>query len=269
MRYFLTLYLISSFSAVSFSINENSDQVEIKKIANAGVLISFRNQSILIDGLFENEFEQYEHPSRDKIDELSKADNITHILITHGHGDHYSRNIVDEFFATNSKYIILPRDLRVNVSNPDSANRVGDINFYTTLDMYKPTEFPLENGKITSFRVPHVGGYSIANNAYLIELSNGFKILHTGDGDISKIKKKNVEWLFENEIDLAFIPFFEIGTNVELFQEGKIKKIIPVHFDKRIDDIEGQLNSLSIPNLCFFNKAGNFDLLDCLKRVNE
>lgn len=263
MKYFLTLYLIVSLSGVSFSINDKPDQVIIKKIANAGVLLNFRQQSILIDALFENEFEQYEYPSRDKIEELSKVDNLTHILITHGHGDHYSKNIVNKFITNQSRYIILPRDLRVDTLKNNSQNRFEDNIFYTTLDIYKPTEFHFKNGKITSFRVPHVGGYSIANNAYLIELSNGFKILHTGDGDISKIKKKNVEWLFENQIDLAFIPFFEIDTSAELLQAKMIKKMIPIHFDKRISDIEEKLNLLAVPNLCFFNKIGYLDTINC------
>ena len=190
-------------------------EIRVSLLLNEGVMIEAKGVRIYIDPLY--------LPSN--YSDLP-ADAV---LVTHPHGDHYSRLDV-ELVSTNDTLHVFPENMTEPLElfegypvNPGDSFLVGDINI-TAFHMYMPDydEMPTFHPKEANW------------TSYIIEI-DGFRIFHAGDS-------RYMEELGEltGTIDLAFIPIFNdpgygplnesLLQAVDAINLLQPQSIIPFHF---------------------------------------
>lgn len=101
-----TIFLLSILFCISIYIIFKSYKKKTSYIANEGFLIQSWETKILIDGLFELENEsEYESPSSETIfkivNNISPFDNISYLLISHNHKDHFNITLTLDLLKNN------------------------------------------------------------------------------------------------------------------------------------------------------------------------
>lgn len=152
---------------------------------------------------------------------------ITHIFVTHGHGDHIGDTV--KIAKKNNALVIANAEICAYLSKFDLRLHSMHIGGRTRLDF----------GKVKMTNALHGSGISDGGNmiyggnpcGFVIE-TNGKKVYHAGDTGLTLDMK-----LLENEkIDVAFLP---IGGNYTMDLDDaviatdfiKAKKVVPMHYD--------------------------------------
>ncbi|WP_353779658.1 MBL fold metallo-hydrolase [Winogradskyella sp. 3972H.M.0a.05] len=258
----IAFYLAFLIIILPNSSNQANSDIEIEKIANMGILVKYKEQSLIIDALFEKHFNEYEFPSKKSIKKLFKLKYLKYVLVTHTHRDHYDFGLTNQLIKEKPTTVIIPADSmgpKGTVAGK-RAGYLGLISFMAMENVYDTFTIDYEVFKITGFRLPHVGRSKTVNICYLIEFDNGKRILHTGDADLAYLSNEKLDGLLSSRIDIAFLPFFEVNKHYKELKEMNISKIVPVHFDLRVKNIEEQLRELNIPNLTFLQKKQKITL---------
>lgn len=196
--------------------------MKIKYLGHSAILIEDKGFKALIDP-FMNNNPQYINDDYDKL-------NITHIFITHGHGDHIGDAI--DIARKNDSLII---------ANAEICNilyaRNNDIKFHPmhiggryTFDFGIVKMTPALHG--SSFKDEN-GIYQDAGNpcGFVIEV-NGKKLYHAGDTGLTfDMKLLEVE-----KIDIAFLPIggnytMDIVDAVEATRFINPKVVVPMHYN--------------------------------------
>ena len=212
--------------------------VEVRYIANEGVLISSRDKRVLIDGLhrrYKDDYAFLPDVEREKIEAgRSPFDKIDLILVSHYHGDHFHPESVGLYLKHNTKAVFASSQQVVDEVATKFAE-YGAIKGRPTPITY--TLKGIQPMKIAGIDVIFLGiGHgsgrhaSIQNLGHIISLG-GKKLLHVGDADISE----EIFDAFDLElqgIDIAFLPswFLTSKTGQALIERHiKPKHIIAVH----------------------------------------
>ena len=223
---FILLFGIRTIAAVN-----GPNPVSVTSIANEGVLITSNNTQIIVDGLYENVYPQFDTPTSDQIDTLlnSDGDIKTNImLITHKHGDHFSAKLTAEFLKAGRDNIAVgPQQVIDEVTQYATEN---DISFQQnqTLAINPSNDSSvistINEVTLTTFRFDHENEQfkNIENNVYLLEVE-GQRILHIGDAKMSFEPFQTK--LASQEIDLSILPFWFISNDIG-------NKIINEHLNK-------------------------------------
>jgi L-ascorbate metabolism protein UlaG (beta-lactamase superfamily) len=212
--------------------------VEVRYIANEGVLISSRDKRVLIDGLHRKYGDEYAYlpdTEREKI-ESAKApfDAIDLILVSHFHGDHFHPESVGRYLVSNPKASLATSQQVVD----EVATKFG---LYPSIkERVKPIAFVLkqrETLKVGGLDVEFLGvGHgsgrhaSIQNLGHIFSLG-GKKFLHIGDASPTPEIFDHFD-LDKQAIDIAFLPaWFLTSTEGRLIIRDHIKPkhIIAVH----------------------------------------
>ena len=212
--------------------------IEVRYIANEGVLISSRDKRVLIDGLhrrYKDDYAFLPDVEQEKIEAARPPfDKIDLLLVSHLHGDHFHPEAVGLYLKNDTKAMFASSQQVVDEVAAKYAEygtikgRVTPIAY--TLKSIQPMR--LAGIDVTFLGVGHGSGRhaSIQNLGHIISLS-GKKLLHLGDADISEEIFDAFD-LEQQGIDIAFLPsWFLTSNNGRALVERHIKPkhIIAVH----------------------------------------
>lgn len=158
------------------------------------------------------------------VDELQ---NITHIFVTHGHGDHLGDTV--EIAKNNNSLVI---------ANHEICNYLNKFNVKThAMHIGGRTKFDFGIVKMTN--AVHGSGISEGENmiyggnpgGFVIEIY-GKKIYHAGDTGLIY----DMKLLEDEKIDVAFLPIggnytMDIDDAVKAVDFIKPKKVVPIHYN--------------------------------------
>jgi L-ascorbate metabolism protein UlaG (beta-lactamase superfamily) len=238
---------------------ENSEQVIVTFVGNAGFLITIGDKKILIDGTFRGYKEVYEMPA-DIQEKIAKAqppfDGIDVILATHAHGDHFNADLTRQYMKNNPN-TIFASTAQLTATLKDFPDRV--ITFYPSIGKTDLKE--LRGISIEAIYLPH-GSYDankteILSYGYIVNL-NGVKLFHTGDVDtqLFSFDEFRAYQIPEKNIDLAFIQHFYLTDNPserKFVNEGIGSRfIIPNHYYYTTPPIDTEFVSSNYPDAVIF-----------------
>lgn len=195
----------------------NAQELQIQYLANMGVSISNGESLLLVDALFDNEFETFDAPSEKVLkqikNEAAKHEGQIIILGTHFHGDHYNTRLTEEYLDLIPKSVFIgPVESTKDLSNQFKSNsRV----YSPQIDLHGQYTFSFDGIEITSFNLNHMGNLpwkEAINYGYLINVNNK-KVLHLGDASFSEENLRAITQ-YEPEIDVAIVHF-------SLLEKGK------------------------------------------------
>jgi L-ascorbate metabolism protein UlaG (beta-lactamase superfamily) len=212
--------------------------LEVKYIANEGVLISSGGKQVLIDGLHRQYGIHYAFlppAQRDQI-ETAKApfDNIDLLLVSHLHLDHFHPESVGLHLKHNPNTRLVSSEQVVNEVEKNFKD-IEAIKARVTAATPPLREKVAMKVAGIDFEILGVGHgserfRSVQNLGHIIKLG-GKKLLHIGDADTSAeiFEKFNLD---EEGIDIAILPFwFLLDKNGQtvIKEHIKPKHIIAVH----------------------------------------
>lgn len=158
---------------------------------------------------------------------LSDLRNITHIFVTHGHGDHLGDTV--ELAKKNNALVI---------ANAEIVSYLSQFNIKThSMHIGGRTKFDFGIVKMTI--ALHGSGISHGDTmiyggnpcGFIIDI-NGNKIYHAGDTGLTM----DMKLLEDEKIDVAFIPIggnytMDIDDAVKAVDFIKAKKVVPMHYN--------------------------------------
>ncbi len=160
------------------------------------------------------------------------TDKPIYIFSSHGHQDHFNREIFNVFDNERVKYIL----------SGDIKRRVKTIDNTPMLFVYPRKEYEVDNLKVKTLRSTDLGV------AYLVEV-DGLKIYHGGDlncwmwheenrqynNNMKNNYEREINGIKGTEIDIAFVPldprqedYYDMGIKY-LLKQCRVSHIFPMH----------------------------------------
>lgn len=198
------------------------NDLKITYIANAGLLISFSEKTILIDGIhFFKPFGFSPVPEKvlnNIINGESLYKDMDYILFTHYHNDHFNENKLADYCLTNSPRLIVAPKSDDNLKNI-KANKL-----YLDSFLWQETIILEDNGiKLSAYKTLHDGKQyqNIEHYIYQINISN-INILVMSDTDF---RCPELEKMLSNKkIDILIVNFLFLNNS---YGRKLIKQINP------------------------------------------
>jgi L-ascorbate metabolism protein UlaG (beta-lactamase superfamily) len=220
--------------------------LEIRYIANEGVLLTSRDKRVLIDGLhrkYEDDYAYLPDAEREKIEAAGAPfDKIDLILVSHRHGDHFHPESVGLHLRNNPKTLFASSR---QVVDEMAASFPG---YASIKDRVTPIMYSLKSRqamKLAGIDVEFLcvghgsGRHAVIQNLGHVINIGGKKVLHVGDAEITPE-------IFETKgIDIAILPYWFLTskTGPELIDRHiKPKQLIAVH----IGPVEGDQVRLDV-----------------------
>jgi len=233
-------------SATTLQAQENSTAVprkaiDITYIANEGFLISSRGSKVLIDGIFTEGFGRFQTPTAETLAKESQAsppfDNITALLVSHYHPDHINPAYVVQHLLHDTKAVLIaPAQVNDRLKNINGYKAIENRVVVAVLNMnaavWRNREMSV---KVVPLQHASNDTGDIQNLGSIITIG-GFKLFHSGDAnaaDVSAYKSLN---LADENIDVAFLPFWFLdggdgGKGQEIIRTIKPKAIVLMHVE--------------------------------------
>lgn len=192
-----------------------ADRLEVTYIANSGFMFVSGNTRILVDALYLNGG-IWETPSK-KVQKamtngVAPFKNISHLLVSHFHDDHFDATLVSRFLINNPNATLITNRQtdsvlkRVYRQDPE-LKRPGQLKI-TQAPMFGYETFETDQLRVKCLVQRHMGkdDYKVESMGLLIEMG-GKKILHIGDADYTDENFAGYNLQDEN-IDIAFIHYW-------------------------------------------------------------
>jgi len=187
--------------------------LELRYIANEGVMLSSGKQKVLVDALFSKPHPNYNAPAKEILKKILAGqppfDNVTLVLVTHNHGDHFEAPLAAKFLANQpGAFLAAPADAVAALK--ESAKDWQKIQKrVVSLDLKagETTGINIKGISVNVFCTLHSGDRETPTNLmYLVDLQ-GWRIFHEGDSDghLETFKKFK---LGKESIDLALVHFW-------------------------------------------------------------
>lgn len=164
-------------------------------VCNAGVLLCCGDEKILIDGLHSGDGKGFDGvPEQIKemvIEGRGIFEDVTTLLITHHHGDHFTQSDVDDFlFHHKTAYVFAPQKAQIRESKQGVWHRVED-----RTKAYHISE----TIKIVAFETAHQGKEfaDVVHYGYGVEFE-GKRFVFLADGDL---KEGDLANAFQGEME--------------------------------------------------------------------
>ncbi len=180
--------------------------MEIKRTANAGVLIKTNSTSVLLDGICNPPLPYLATPNEIKNEIISSLPNI--VGFTHTHNDHFDNEFAEFFSKITGEKVIV---------TPDICVQKGNV-------------------KVMSVKTRHLGKSDVAHISFVVMAENKC-IWFSGDA-------APVSLLGRNDLpkpDILIVPFAYVNTASSFNNTLKsgAKQIIVVHMPNKENDIYG------------------------------
>jgi len=188
---------------------------EVTYIANSGFIFASGNTRILVDALYLNG-DIWETPSKKVQKAITSGSapfkNISHLLVSHYHEDHFNPMLVSRFLVNNPKAILVTNSQTDSVIGrvykQDPQLKRPDQLKIITAPMFGSEIYEANGLKVKCLVQRHMGkdDYKVERMGLLIEMG-GKKILHIGDADYTDENFAGYNLQDEN-IDVAFIHYW-------------------------------------------------------------
>ena len=201
------IIIVLLLSYISVSSYAQQEKVDVTYVGNAGFLINIGDKKILIDALFKGFEGNYELPQH--IQEKLKLaqepfDDVDLILVTHAHGDHIDREMLQQHLKNNPKTIFASTQQVVDAIDdfPERSIAFNPIKG-------KSDKTDIKGITIETFYLPHGPDSKVINTGFLV-LVNGTTFFQTGDADFDQFTFEEFRSLElpEKKIDLSFIQHY-------------------------------------------------------------
>jgi L-ascorbate metabolism protein UlaG (beta-lactamase superfamily) len=218
-------------------VQQQPEAVEVTFINNEGFVLAAAGEKIVVDGLFWGNQQVRLVPEaqtgRMRL-AVSPFDDLSLILVSHDHYDHFDPQIVGENMLNNPQAVLLSTDQVVEHLARD-FDRYAEIEarvMGVTLARDERRSLVINGVGIELFNFPHGIG-APHNLAFLITLG-GQRLLHTGDLIPEETPRVLQSYqLADRSLEVAFVPYFWF-TNREyrrFFLEGiNARQIVPMHY---------------------------------------
>ena len=288
----LTLLMLSVLGSDFIESNiidpsyQDNKRIEVTYLAGTGFFVSCSGRSFLVDALFDINVSEglpprlHDHLPPDLLRELENAgkpfDNVTMVLVTHRHDDHFTANSTAKFLKNSpSSYLICPSDVGNELRQ---TGKLSDISFsrIKTVDPETGKSITLTQTGISVkvLGLDHSGrstrkqrGENTAapslpampHQGYLVEIG-GRKILHLGDSDAYTENFEPFKWLADENIDIAFIPywFFQSREGKDILKKYiNAEHLIVMHLNRgNIEELSKSINKMNddLGDLTIFRK---------------
>lgn len=225
--------------------------IEVRYIANEGVLISSRDKRVLIDGLhrkYDDAYAFLPDAEREKIEAARPPfENIDLVLVSHYHGDHFHPESVGSYLKNSPKAILATSQQVVDEVVAKYSGYEAVKNRITPLaySLKSRNAMKLAGIDVEVLSVGHGSGRhaSIQNLGHVITLG-GKKFLHIGDAD-TNAEIFDAFDLEQQSIDVALLPYWFLiskGGREIVERHIKPKHIIAVHVGPAEGaEVEGQV----------------------------
>lgn len=215
---------------------------KITYLSNAGVMVDFNNKKILIDVLCNTDLPLYKNPPaelKEKIVQgITPFNNISFLLYTHEHSDHFEAKSTVEFLKNHDEsYILANHKVMEEIL---SLHPGLDKKRWVDLSFKKNKEsFVCNDINMHLMPMLHEGKeyQHVQNIAYLIEIA-GKRILHVGDAKPCRENFIDLD-LTEIKIDLLIAPFPYVAlpsARVIIDKYIKPEKIAVIHLPHKEQD---------------------------------
>lgn len=165
---------------------------------------------------------------------------ISYILFTHAHKDHYNEQETLNYVLNNRTKAIFALQESGKLKKIKKEAKNKNIEIININDAYKrEKEKIFKDVKIKYFRIAHSGKQfrHVNNYGYIINIK-GITLLHLGDGDFDKETLGKV--LIDEKIDYAFLnfPYVNLPEGREIINKLiKPKKVFIIHLPFQEDDL--------------------------------
>jgi len=226
-------------------VSMSGSTIKITLIANQGLLLESDGGKILIDALHEKNkggFSPVSEENRRKLlNGESPFSDVSYLIFTHRHEDHYSASLLQEYLRhQNVKMLLLPD---ASVENDDALHSTIDalkINaYYFELPLFQKANLTLGDGiRLTYFNAVHAGGEAykdIENYCILLELDQK-KLLFLADADYDLAYFETQ--LGDTSIDALFVNLLYVNKapGREIIQKLNPQHLIVYHIPFEKDD---------------------------------
>jgi len=167
-------------------------QLQVTLLANAGIMLQFKKVKFLIDGIHQNKNGIFSGLSEKVFNDLLAAEkplfkNIDYLLFTHYHPDHFSAHCTEKFLEKNHiKGLFMPDrpTMRFN-SLREKASSQAEQTWLLDLPLEQKKEIKLtEDISLTVFRTLHIGKrFTEVNHFCYLFNFNEKKILIVADSN--------------------------------------------------------------------------------------
>jgi L-ascorbate metabolism protein UlaG (beta-lactamase superfamily) len=252
----LLLLLTACGSAIPAS---QSHQTSVLYVSNAGFLVQSGDQKVLIDGITSGleTFLPVEAQTRLANGE-APFDNLTLILATHAHFDHFNAPKVAKYLGLYPKTIFISTGEAARAvleSNDDLKKRV------IAVDLVPGESRDLKaNGiQVGVYFLSHginAAGEMVLNLGFLISMG-GVKIFHSGDLDANSVTAGDMMpyGLPDQQIEIAFLPHtvFRSQATLPLALQGVAARYyFPMHYHISIPPFSAGLIKREFPDAILF-----------------
>ena len=245
---FLTFLLFPAFHLLAQDMLNDEPKIsplppagrlEVTYIANSGFLFSAGTTRVLVDALYMSG-DTWESPSK-KIQKAITSGtppfkNLSHMLVSHYHADHFEASLVSRFLVNNPKTILITNtqtdSVLQRVLKQDPQMKRPDQMKIIKIPMLGSETYESGQFKVKCLAQRHMGkdDFKVMSMGFLMEIG-GKKILHIGDAGWSEENFAGFN-LPEEHIDIAFIHYwFLLDCEGRRIVETYIKpdKIVVTH----------------------------------------
>ena len=214
-------------------------------VANEAVLITNGDQKVLFDPFFHQAFGSYQLVPEDTkqaiFDGNPPFDNLTAIVISHAHGDHFDAGDVLKYLKRHTKtQLIAPQQAVKEITTLAGADAISSQINSVKLDFNQaPKTLAMGGLMVDVVRIPHAGWPSrkeIENLVFRVTLEdqkNAITIMHLGDADPNNDHYLQYREHWKKRVsDTAFPPywFYASAEGRDILSDIlNVKKSIGIH----------------------------------------
>ncbi len=248
-------------------------QASITYVANEAVLITNGNKKVLFDPFFHQAFGTYQLVPEETKEAIFNGtppfDNLTAIIISHAHGDHFAADDVLRYLQKHpNTQLIAPQQAVTELRTLDGVMQIlPQVTSVKLAFNQTPKSVEVAGLLVDVVRIPHAGWPSragIENLVFRVTLTNqdtSVTVMHMGDADPSDDHYLPYKDHWQNRISDTALPPYWFYSSAEgrdiLTDILNVKKSIGIHVPIKIPSL------LKSSGQDYFSKPGE------IRMVNE
>jgi L-ascorbate metabolism protein UlaG (beta-lactamase superfamily) len=239
---FISLAYLYSLNVVAHGDKHAAEGAAATYLGNEAVLISTAVGNVLFDPFFHNDYGSYQLVPKDIRQAIFAGEapynNISVIVISHAHGDHFSAEDTLAYLQKNkTTKLVAPKQAAVLIEALDGGKAISSQLVAIELAVGdKPSKHSVGPIDIESVRIPHAGWperKEVANLVHRVSFRGKLSVIHMGDSDPNDIHFEPYKEHWEStQTNMAFPPYwFFTSTQGNMILDERINalKTIGVH----------------------------------------